>query len=246
MKTTNLLKLWAAAAVLGVPAVVNAATVTETSPGAAGVPYRWTVLMSGLDSASLARHLGAWSWEDESLFAPGSPTVGWTHNSDWVALSLDTAVRLTIRLERKADVLWDVPTNPDPNKFAGNNLFPGMTLWSGWDSDGNSNHDFNNVGNVAWAEDLSYIGHQGPPTTGLSDTRHVIERTFELAPGNYTFVFGGNSESTASEGRQGYKATFTTTAVPEPGSALLIAAGSALWALRRPRRSMPGEDRRIN
>jgi hypothetical protein len=235
MKTTNLLKLWAAA-VLGVPAVVSAATVLEADPADGGIPYRWTVLLSGFESTSLARHVGAWSWEDESLFAPGGPTVGWTHNSDWVALSLDTAVLLTIRLERKADVLWDVPTNLDPNKFAGNNLFPGMTLWSGWDNDGDNSHDFNNVGNVAWAEDLTYIGYERPPTTGAVETRHVIERTFELAPGAYTFVLGGNSESTVSEGRQGYKATFTTTAVPEPGSALLIATGSALWALRRSRR----------
>ncbi|RYD84955.1 MAG: PEP-CTERM sorting domain-containing protein [Verrucomicrobiaceae bacterium] len=235
MKKLPLLNLWAAA-VLGVPVVVNAALISETDPGDGGVPYRWTVFMNGLDSASLARHVGAWSWEDESLFAPGGPTVGWTHNADWVALSLDTAVLLTIRLERKADVLYDVPANLDPNKFAGNNLFPGMTLWKGWDNDGDSSHDFNNVGNVAWAEDLTYIAHQAPPTTGAVETRHVIERTFELAPGEYTFVLGGKSQSTVSEGRQGYNATFTTTAVPEPGTAMLAMVGAALCAFRRPRR----------
>lgn len=236
MKKIILLNLWAAA-VLNVPVGVNAAIITEADPADGGIPYRWTVIMNGLESASLARHVGAWSWEDESLFAPGSPSVGWTHNADWVALSLDTAVLLTIRLERKADVLWDVPTNTDPNKFAGNNLFPGMTLWSGWDNDGDNSHDFNNVGNVAWAEDLTYIAHERPPTTGLPDARHTIERTFELGPGEYTFVFGGNSESTVSEGRQGYNATFTTTAVPEPGTAFLVGAGAVLCAARRRRRA---------
>ncbi len=234
MNKTHPLKLWTAAAILSVPVTMEAATVTQTDPAAGGVPYRWTVLMSGTDFTSLERHVGAWSWEDESLFTPGGPTVGWTHNADWIALSLDTAVLLTIRLERKGDVLWDVPTNTDPNKFAGNNLFPGFTLWSGWDNDGGDSHDFNNVGNVEWAEDLSYIAHQAPPTTGPIEDRHMIERTFELGPGQYTFVFGGNSESQASEGRQGYQATFTTTAVPEPGSALLIAAGAVLTAMRRP------------
>lgn len=232
MTKTNLLKLWAAAVLSG-PAVATASIVTELSPAGLGVPYRWEVSMSGTDSASLARHVGAWSWEDESLFVPGGPTVGWTHNADWVAFSIDTAVLLTIRLERKGDVIWDVPTNTDPNKFAGNNLFPGLTLWSGVDTDGDSSHDFNNVGNVAWAEDLTYIAHQAPATTGPAETRHVIERTFALAPGEYTFVFGGNSESTVSEGRQGYLATFTTTAVPEPGSAMLLAVGAVLCAATR-------------
>lgn len=236
MIKTNLLEMVAAAALLtGAPVAATASSVVMADPGEEGIPYRWTVNLSGNDSASLARHVGAWSWEDESLFVEGQGTVGWTHNADWVAFHLDTAVVLTIRLERKGDVLWISPQNEDPNQFAGNNLFPGMTLWSGWDNDGGDFHSFNNVGNVDWAEDLSYIGHQAPPTIGDLETRHMIESTFTLGPGDYTLVIGGNSQSTANEGRQGYLATFTTTPVPEPGSALLVAFGGGLCAMRRRR-----------
>ncbi len=41
--------------------------------------------------------MGAWSWEDEGIFTPGvDPAVGWTHTSNWLALTQATTLSLTV------------------------------------------------------------------------------------------------------------------------------------------------------
>lgn len=234
MINTKLLAISFAGIILSQHQQASAAVVSELVPGGAGVPYRWDVELGTADLASLTRHVGAWSWEDESLFTPGNPSVGWTHNADWITLTLTAPVLLTFRFEAKAGVPSPVPEG-NPPAFYGENLFPGFTLWSGEDVDGDQSHSFSNKGNIAWAEDLTYIIHQGPPTTGPAESRHALEQSFPLDAGTYTFVLGGNSESTASEGRQGYQATFTTS-VPEPGTATLLALGAVGLINRRRRK----------
>lgn len=206
--------------------IAGAATATASSviwrPGgrpSIGVPYDWVVTMAGTDIASDVRHVGAWSWEDNALFDEGEPTVGWTHTSDWVKLSLTGATSFTLRLERAANV---------PGAAVDSlSMFPSFTLWSGWDEDGVQNHTYNNTNNAGpvWAEDLTYIDHYD------NSTATFVERTYSLPDGDYTIVLGSNAPATDTE-RQGYRFTFTT--VPEPSTALMGAlAAIALLGRRR-------------
>jgi hypothetical protein len=204
-----------------------AATVVTAPPAVEGIPYRHTVTMRGTDSASVTRHVGAWSWEDDSLFDPGNgePPVGWTHTSDWVALTLLEATEFTLRLERQEGV--PSPTPQDINNIAGvTSMFPSFTLYSGWDTDGTQHHTFNNRGHPDWAG-VTYLDHLD------NSTRPFAERRWSLPAGKYSIILGSNAPATDTN-RQGYLATFTT--VPEPGAAALCVLALGL-GLRRRRRT---------
>jgi hypothetical protein len=190
-----------------------------------GIGYAWTVTMSGTDFATFQDVAGAWSWDEDGLLATA---LGWTHTSRWVALTLTEATEFTFRLESRANV--PNPFDPTPGAVAGSNFFPGMTLYRGWDGDGPDFHTYNNQGNVAWAEDITYITHMANP-----GATHVIEATWLLASGQYTLALGGNSSSAVAEPLQGFAATFTTAPVPEPGSAALALAGALAMLSRRQR-----------
>lgn len=220
----------AAASILFTLANAQSSTVTKADPSPTlGIPYHWAVNMGGSDSATLIEKLGAWSWDED---ANASTTLGWTHTSNWVALTLTEPALLTLRVEPQDGV-------PDPQFFgddtvAGTNIFPGLTLWANQDHDDTApggSHVFQNRGASFWAEDLQYIGHieQVPGAA-----THVIERTWSLPAGTYTFVVGGSSPAADFEGNQGYKATITT-AVPEPGSAMLMLVAGTILGLRRRR-----------
>jgi hypothetical protein len=217
---------------------VFAGIVTEnTTPPANGVPYRWVVNLGGTDSASAARHVGAWSWEDDSLFPnPGDLPVGWTHTSDWVALSLTQAATFTLRLERNGNV--PLPSALDPNRLAPiTSMFPSISIWSGWDEDGSQLHTYNNRGNVAWAEDLTFVDFID------NSTQTFVERTWTLPAGQYSIVLGSNAPATNPD-RQGYLATFSTAPIPEPGT-LAFGLGLALVGLtgRKRKRFVEGRSR---
>jgi hypothetical protein len=221
-------------AAVSLTANVVAGTVTRADPSPVvygedgftvvngGIQYLWTVELGATDLGQFSNHVGAWSWDEDSFVGTAK---GWTHTSNWVALTLTAETQLTIRLENRGDV--PLPTPGNPAGVAGNNLFPGLTVWSAWDGDGGDFDTYNNRGNVSWAEDLAYLDHiEG-------GVNHTIERTWLLPAGTYSVALGGNSPSTSSEGRQGYLATFTTLAVPEPGAAILIATVTAWCATRR-------------
>lgn len=203
------------------PAAGQAASdVTLADPQPGGITYRYTVTMGGADTATFSNHVGAWSWEDQSLFnaANGEPPVGWTHTSNWVALNVTQTAVFKVKLERDATVPW--PSTGDPGRLASiNNMYPSFTLWKNWDNDvapkafadanngGDVTKDFHtyfNRGAVAWAEDLAYQDHYD------NSTLETIEREYILTAGQYTIVLGSNATSNDSN-RQGYKATFTTT-----------------------------------
>ncbi len=223
MKSKGLISL---AAVLPIVASQAATIIENPTPSAAGVPYRWTVEMDRSDSAIFSRHVGAWSWEDESLFPnPGDPVVGWTHTSDWVVVTLAEASRFTLRLDRDSGVPW--PGAGQPDRLASiASMYPSFTLWGGADADGSQLHTYNNRGNVAWAEDLSFLDFIDNSTLGS------VERTWDLPAGQYSIVIGSNSPATDTD-RQGYRATFTT--VPEPGAAVLLLGGLVASGVRRRR-----------
>jgi hypothetical protein len=242
MKNYYLIAVLSAAVLSGPDS--RAATVLQSDPQLGGIGYRWTVTMGGSDSATFKRHVGAWAWEDTSLFGSGETPVGWTHNSDWVAFKLEVAGYVTLKLTNVGDV--PNPTPQDPNALAGNNLFPGMTIYSGWDNDfvpqafADANtegvlvdnwHSYVNRDDIDWAEDVQYFAHLEPNGT------HTIEATFLMDAGDYTLVFGGKSPSASPEPRQGYEATLTSSPVPEPGTALAaMLGGGAVLARRRARR----------
>lgn len=208
-------------------------TFITAAPLNTGIPYRHTITMDGTDSASVSRHVGAWSWEDNALFnaANGEPPVGWTHTSDWVALTLLTATQFTLRLERQEGVPF--PTSENPANLAGTtSMFPSFTIYSGWDVDGDQVHMYTNRGNIVWAEDVIYLDHLD------NSALPFATRSLFLPAGNYTIALGSNAPATDTN-RQGYLATLTT--IPEPESALLAAACMAglLHLRRRPHHVHP-------
>ena len=73
-------------------------------PAAGGVGYGHQLTLEGKSAGSFSSHVGAWSWEDESLFAPGDPTVGWTHTSNWLALRVQQDMNVVITMTRDANV----------------------------------------------------------------------------------------------------------------------------------------------
>ena len=230
MKTPPLIKLIAAFAAI-MPSLVQADVVQGDPAPSAGIPYFWTVTLGANESGFGVSHVGAWSWEDDSLFDPGlgEPPVGWTHTSNWVALTLLSPATFTFRLERQAGVPW--PSAGDPGRVASiDSMFPSFTIWANQDNDGDDFHTYNNRGNVDWAEDLSYLDHAD------NSTLEAIERSWNLPAGEYTIVLGSNATATDTN-RQGYRATFTTAPVPEPTTtALVLLSLGAVFLVRRKRR----------
>lgn len=220
----------------------RAFTFVTGDTNAGGIGYYGYATLGGDDSGSFSSHVGAWSWEDQSI-APGGGE-GWTHTSNWVALDVTSTTWLTVLMQRDSNVPYFGSGNVG-NFAAVDNMFPSFTIWSGWDNDvmpdavaallgyvpfGDDHHTYANTANPIWAEDLSYLDHTANSTlTSVTDT-------WQLAPGHYTMVFGSNAPSITNPPRQGYSASFTTTSVPEPGRAAFLAlAGIGVISRRRRR-----------
>lgn len=200
----------------------GASTVSASDPSAAGISYEWSVSIGGTDSAAVTRHVGAFSW-NEPANPPG--LKGWTHTSDWIALTLTEATVLTIEVARTAGVSTGTA-------IAGDQLTPAFTLFTGLELVGDEDHQYNNVGNSAWADEIFYLGHEANAAGAAT-----VSKSFSLAAGTYSIAIGGNPLDTNVSGRQGYTATLTTAPIPEPSTALLIGLG--LLGLRRRRPHAP-------
>jgi hypothetical protein len=206
-----------------------ASIVTPLTRDADGVPYDVEITLGAADLALFSAHVGAWSWEDNSLFNPalGEPPVGWTHTSKWASVTLTEPAIFTIRLDRDPNVPW--PSASDPNRLAFTDLmFPSFTLYAGTDTDGDQIHTYNNRGNPDWAEGLTLIGFVD------NSTQDFAEQQWSLPAGDYTLALGSNAPSTTSN-RQGFQAAFETTPAPEPCSAALALAGCLTLLARRRR-----------
>ncbi|MES2705093.1 MAG: PEP-CTERM sorting domain-containing protein [Verrucomicrobiota bacterium] len=208
-----------------------------TAP-AGGITYNQGLSLGQNDSGSVAGSVGQWSWQDPAIADAQVPNGGWGHTSNWIALTLTEPAVLSLALTRNAAV----PMLPS-GFFPTENYFPAFTIWKNWDTDASpmdfydsemqgkagNYHVYPNTGNVAWAEDLAYLDHyrNGGVETSVTDS-------WLLPAGNYTFAVGGLAPSSVGASRQGYLATFTTSAVPEPGGVALTAlAGLAVLNRRR-------------
>lgn len=221
----------------------QAASLVQADPAAGGISYFWTATLGQTETITTPNtagvSLGAWSWEDQGLFNPGDASRGWTHTSQWAAVELTQASTFTLTLA--ANSLIPTATG----FFAADQFFPSFSLYSGWDNDAmpdavatfldespgaHDSHTYNNRGNIEWAEDLTFIGLRE------NTTLDTVSATWTLAAGKYSIVMGSNAPSALSPPRQGYAASFTTTAVPEPGSVLLgvAALGGLVFRRRRP------------
>lgn len=174
-------------------------------PAAGGVGYGHQLTLEGKSSGSFSSHVGAWSWEDDSLFAPGDPSVGWTHTSNWLALRVQQDMNVVITMTRDANVPWPSVELPD-RKADTTSMFPSFTIWNNWDNDDGDDHSYNNRGNVDWAEDLVYKDHVD------NSTQDTITRTYFLRAGDYTMALGSNAPAD-NLNRQGYQISFATTPV---------------------------------
>jgi hypothetical protein len=97
--------------VYGVTARLSASTYAYVAgdPAAGGIGYQHQVTLGRNSSGSVSGHVGAWSWEDNSLFGgtgQGTEPVGWTHTSHWVALKMERPAVLTVTMVRDANVPW--------------------------------------------------------------------------------------------------------------------------------------------
>ena len=197
----------------------------DNVPG--GINYTWSVTMGAGDSATLINTVGGWGWDQDGS-DPG--TKGWTHNSNWIALTLEQPAVITMTFQSEAGV----PDPGDPESFAGTALIPGFSLYSGLENSAMMvHHEYANTGAIFWAPGLTYIngGAASAPV-------QFLQASFTLPAGVYTVAFGGAAPIQDEDIPQGYRASFTTTAVPEPGAAFSALAGcAALLGFRRSRRT---------
>ena len=226
LKTRRILMVGSfAVAAMAIPA--PGATLSPVAFDPIGIPYAWDLALSDFDQAqTLPDHVGAWSWDEDGF---PDTAKGWTHTSKWVKLDLTQPARFTLQLESLAGVPW--PGAGEPDRLAGTNLFPSFSLYRGWDTDAgvtlDQDHTFNNRGNIEWAEDVTYLDHID------NSSAHGVSRTWVLPAGRYTINLGGNSPATVAEGRQGYRATFTTTPAPtltiaRSGSQVVVSWSAAI------------------
>ncbi len=174
-------------------------------PASGGIGYGYTVVAQPGGSGSFKDHVGAWSWEDNALFGPGQPAVGWTHTSKWVQVKLLQEALFTVKMDRDATVPW--PSTEEPGRLADTtSMFPSFTLFRGADQDGADSHSYNNKGRVAWAEDINYIAHVD------NSTDAAITRTFRLPAGDYTLALGSNAPAT-NPLRQGFNFNWSAQAI---------------------------------
>ncbi|WP_139557201.1 hypothetical protein [Methylotetracoccus oryzae] len=204
----------------GTAAANTVAWITPTPyvPGVCtGIGYEWAVTASQRASLSFVRRVGAKSWNEVPPFYV-APETGWTHTSDWVKFELTQPATVQIKIARQQGVLLpSVVTDPVSGATsiayttAGDQLYPALSLYSGWEETGCEDHRYNNSANFAWAPSLDFIANQ-PNTAGKA----TAVLTKWLPAGKYSIVIGGANVSFCAEtdtcysGFHGYRAQIIT------------------------------------
>ncbi len=169
------------------------------SPPTGGISYTWVAFLGGKDQVQMEGSVGAWSWDDGGAFAPSGQ--GWTHTSNWVALSLNEESRLTVRLEKRA----------------GSTLHPAITIYQGWQDSGEDSHIYANRSDISWAPDTKYLVHFAE-----APGNNAIEGTILLPAGKYSIALGGNSDAGGSPmAPQAYTATLSSKVPHNPADVTL-------------------------
>ncbi len=183
-----------------------------------GISYEWTVKMGKKDKVSFVNHVGAKSYNEPPPFYE-PPYTGWTHTSNWVALTLTDKTKLRIEVARQEGVPF---TSGTSIVTARNMLVPALSVYSGHDNTSCEDHRYNTAGNVDWST-VVFIGNQhnkkGAPVA-------VYETSKKLNPGPYSIAIGGSPAVIdpypagdcnpidpvcyAYTGRQGYRVVMTT------------------------------------
>ena len=182
--------------------------------GGEGYTYNMVLNAANQDTSSFQGTVGSWSWEDSRL--PVDNTF-WRHQSDWLAVTLTEDSILRIQAERN-DPVADIK------------LFPSFTIFSGFNDTSEGAHFGSNTGDLQWevgSQLLEYIGHHNNSVSG------EIDELMDLPAGDYTILFGGNALSENDAVNVAY--SMSLTAIPEPGSSMLMLLGSFLLLGRRTR-----------
>ena len=215
------------------PVAAMAAIVNPgAAPASTGIPYAWGVTMGSSDTTAGSTpayegttpgfRVGSHSWNDP--INAGDPIgTGWTHTSNWTALTLTDAAHLSVTLEATVESPGLVPAF---SLYAGHQTtdLGSVQGCCGW-------HVYNNAGNFDWSSadptydssSLNYIGNEAN-LGGLSSISKVF---LSLAAGDYTLVYGGNPPPGTTVGPVGYHATLTTSPVPVPAAVWLFGSGLA-------------------
>lgn len=209
-----------AALVLGAGAEAATVTAGDLAGGTGGITYTWQIEIAGPgDGASVQGNVGSKSWADPSNPGLGSFGLngGWTHTSNWIYLSLAQPAQIAISLAPDGTV-----PNPTTGGVYAGDLVPALSLWSGVDNDGADDHFFEQGAVPHWV-DAPGFAWLGANTTGPGPFAGGIATILvDLPAGVYTLDVGGHDDVSAAH-RAGY--LFSVQAVPEPGTALLVALG---------------------
>lgn len=157
------------------PAAGTLEKLTRTSTG---IPYDWKVVLDKRGYVNFASSVGA-----KSAWEPGNPDggKGWTHTSNWVALTLNSSAYVTIQVGPGAPM-----ENLFNNGMADSDLMPAISIYSGQDTTTEQDHTFNPIGNGWWST-IRF----GENTRRFDPQTRVITYKRWLPPGSYTVNIGG-------------------------------------------------------
>jgi hypothetical protein len=185
------------------------------APGSGPViRYPWKITMSSHDTIEFARHVGAKSADEP---AQAEPLKGWTHFTDWVALTLTEPAMLTVEINAQPGLHYTTfssETNTTNDLLARSWLYPASSIYEGVDPITEVGHMYNPKGNFSAA--INFLKY----TEDIAGEQRIRYKAL-LKPGEYSIAIAGinakhcqPANTECFDGRQGYRAKFTTQATP--------------------------------
>jgi hypothetical protein len=216
MKSTTLVKILGSAALLfsaGNLYANDSVDIKYAPTAGAEIRYPWKVTLSDHSAAELVRHVGAKSASEP---AQEEPLKGWTHFTDWVALTLTEPVLLTVEIAAQSGVhytTFNAETNVTTDIVAGASLYPASSIYQGIDNTTETGHMYNPKGN--FAAKINFLKY-----TEDAAGKKAISYKMLLEPGQYSVAIAGlnaahcQSTDACFNGRHGYRAKLTTEPAP--------------------------------